>query len=202
MAALNSSEGLSNHVEPGLTRSEGDRSVPSRGSTLTPFGVVGRPSSERALANDGSRDLLMTDFTRNQETADRTSSGAQQPRPISSRPPLLVMSPAPAGLPGNLKAAHNCLPAQPSLESARGRVAGPRSNDGLSAVDDLDEKASGTPIGSAGSDLAAALEEQGPSSHVYPEGGYGWVVLVACATLAGYAIGWGMCYSVFQDVSD
>ncbi|WWD22773.1 hypothetical protein CI109_107266 [Kwoniella shandongensis] len=34
--------------------------------------------------------------------------------------------------------------------------------------------------------------------HVYPDGGYGWVVLVCCATLAGCTMGWGMNYGVFQ----
>ncbi|WRT63305.1 uncharacterized protein IL334_000210 [Kwoniella shivajii] len=35
--------------------------------------------------------------------------------------------------------------------------------------------------------------------HVYPDGGYGWVVLVCCVTLAGCTMGWGMNYGVFQE---
>ncbi|EIW73192.1 hypothetical protein TREMEDRAFT_42241 [Tremella mesenterica DSM 1558] len=35
--------------------------------------------------------------------------------------------------------------------------------------------------------------------HVYPDGGYGWVVILCCATLAGLAMGWGMVWGVFQE---
>nr|XP_019048291.1 hypothetical protein I302_02061 [Kwoniella bestiolae CBS 10118]OCF27221.1 hypothetical protein I302_02061 [Kwoniella bestiolae CBS 10118] len=35
--------------------------------------------------------------------------------------------------------------------------------------------------------------------HVYPDGGYGWVVLVSCVILAGCCMGWNMNYGVFQE---
>lgn len=44
-------------------------------------------------------------------------------------------------------------------------------------------------------DLAGTIE------HVYPDGGYGWVVVGCCATLAGLTMGWGMNWGIFQTVS-
>jgi hypothetical protein len=35
----------------------------------------------------------------------------------------------------------------------------------------------------------------------YPDGGYGWVVLICCLALAGTTMGWGMNWGVFQEVS-
>lgn len=42
--------------------------------------------------------------------------------------------------------------------------------------------------------------EHGEEDHVYPDGGYGWVVVCCCATLAGLTMGWGMNWGVFQTV--
>lgn len=36
--------------------------------------------------------------------------------------------------------------------------------------------------------------------HVYPDGGYGWVVVVCCLTLSALTNGWGMNYGVWQQV--
>ncbi|WWC90128.1 uncharacterized protein L201_005061 [Kwoniella dendrophila CBS 6074] len=35
--------------------------------------------------------------------------------------------------------------------------------------------------------------------HVYPDGGYGWIVLICCVVLAGCTMGWNMNYGVFQE---
>ncbi|WWC67227.1 uncharacterized protein I206_101134 [Kwoniella pini CBS 10737] len=35
--------------------------------------------------------------------------------------------------------------------------------------------------------------------HVYPDGGYGWIVLISCVVLAGCTMGWNMNYGVFQE---
>lgn len=40
-----------------------------------------------------------------------------------------------------------------------------------------------------------------PAEHVYPDGGYGWVVVACCTTLCALTNGWGMNYGVFQQVS-
>lgn len=66
---------------------------------------------------------------------------------------------------------------------------------------DLDEKkGSIDPAGSV--DPVAALESQAEKpEYYYPDGGYGWVVLLGCVTLAGCTLGWGMSFNVFQDVS-
>ncbi|WVF66656.1 hypothetical protein IAT40_001397 [Kwoniella sp. CBS 6097] len=45
-----------------------------------------------------------------------------------------------------------------------------------------------------GQDGVEAVEE-----HVYPDGGYGWVVLICCSTLAASTMGYNMNYSVFQE---
>lgn len=37
--------------------------------------------------------------------------------------------------------------------------------------------------------------------HEYPDGGYGWVVLVCCIALAGCTVGWGTNWGVFQAAS-
>lgn len=36
------------------------------------------------------------------------------------------------------------------------------------------------------------------AAHVYPDGGYGWVVAFCCCTLCALTNGWGMNYGVFQ----
>ncbi|WVQ82591.1 hypothetical protein IAT38_004721 [Cryptococcus sp. DSM 104549] len=46
---------------------------------------------------------------------------------------------------------------------------------------------------------AAESADGEEEEHVYPDGGYGWVVLGACATLAGCTMGWGMNYGVYQE---
>ncbi|BEI92022.1 uncharacterized protein CcaverHIS019_0408420 [Cutaneotrichosporon cavernicola] len=40
-------------------------------------------------------------------------------------------------------------------------------------------------------------EEEEP--YVYPDGGYGWVVVACCMTLCALTNGWGMSYGVFQE---
>lgn len=40
-----------------------------------------------------------------------------------------------------------------------------------------------------------------PEEHIYPDGGYGWVVVGCCTTLCALTNGWGMIYGVFQEVS-
>ncbi|WVQ72307.1 hypothetical protein IAR50_001857 [Cryptococcus sp. DSM 104548] len=46
--------------------------------------------------------------------------------------------------------------------------------------------------------MSQAAEEEA-EEHVYPDGGYGWVVLGACCCLSGCVLGWGMSYGVFQE---
>ncbi|OWZ68463.1 hypothetical protein AYX14_01438 [Cryptococcus neoformans] len=43
------------------------------------------------------------------------------------------------------------------------------------------------------------VHEEEVEEHVYPDGGYGWVVLGACCCLAGCTMGWGMNWGVFQE---
>lgn len=43
----------------------------------------------------------------------------------------------------------------------------------------------------------AAPAEEAP--YVYPDGGYGWVVVGCCMTLCALTNGWGMSYGVFQE---
>lgn len=46
------------------------------------------------------------------------------------------------------------------------------------------------------------VEEETPGeTYVYPDGGYGWVVVGCCMTLCALTNGWGMSYGVFQEVS-
>lgn len=47
-----------------------------------------------------------------------------------------------------------------------------------------------------------AEEELEAAAHIYPDGGYGWVVVLCCTTLCALTNGWGMNYGVFQQVSD
>ncbi|KAK8844679.1 hypothetical protein IAR55_006528 [Kwoniella newhampshirensis] len=44
-----------------------------------------------------------------------------------------------------------------------------------------------------------AEEGEEEDLHVYPDGGYGWVVLMCCATLSACTMGWGMNFGVFQE---
>lgn len=60
-----------------------------------------------------------------------------------------------------------------------------------------DEKGLDLSVGQAGKPDDTAE----PEPHVYPDGGYGWVVVCCCATLAGLTMGWGMNWGVFQTVS-
>lgn len=63
----------------------------------------------------------------------------------------------------------------------------------------------GTPGPDSGKDLV--WNEGGSESqvqreeYVYPDGGYGWVVVVCCMTLAGVCLGQGMNYGAYQSVS-
>ncbi|WVQ94275.1 hypothetical protein IAU59_001354 [Kwoniella sp. CBS 9459] len=50
--------------------------------------------------------------------------------------------------------------------------------------------------GSADTEVGAAAAAE---EHVYPDGGYGWVVLLCCLTLAASTMGYNMNYSVFQE---
>lgn len=43
-------------------------------------------------------------------------------------------------------------------------------------------------------------EEEEAEPYVYPDGGYGWVVVLCCMTLCALTNGWGMSYGVFQEV--
>lgn len=49
--------------------------------------------------------------------------------------------------------------------------------------------------------IDAAEEEMEAAAHIYPDGGYGWVVVLCCTTLCALTNGWGMNYGVFQQVS-
>lgn len=49
-------------------------------------------------------------------------------------------------------------------------------------------------------DISPAVEEGSPAvnQYVYPDGGYGWVVVICCMTLAGASMGQGMNYGAYQ----
>ena len=71
----------------------------------------------------------------------------------------------------------------------------------------LNEKSDDVELGTAETQLekegdGQAIDgEDEAEPHEYPDGGYGWVVLLCCVTLAGTTMGWGMAWSVFQNVS-
>lgn len=41
---------------------------------------------------------------------------------------------------------------------------------------------------------------QTPPTPPYPDGGYGWVVVISCALLSALTSGWGTAFGVFQQV--
>lgn len=49
--------------------------------------------------------------------------------------------------------------------------------------------------------LDVAEEEEEAVAHAYPDGGYGWVVVLCCTTMCALTNGWGMNYGVFQQVT-
>lgn len=63
----------------------------------------------------------------------------------------------------------------------------------------------GTPGPEGGKDVAWSEgdpeREVRQEEYVYPDGGYGWVVVICCMTLAGVCLGQGMNYGAYQTVS-
>ncbi|WWD06242.1 hypothetical protein V865_004328 [Kwoniella europaea PYCC6329] len=75
---------------------------------------------------------------------------------------------------------------------------GARSDEGKEGYFGASSSSDHTPSGDE-KDLERQSRFKEYEEHVYPDGGYGWVVLVGCVILAGCTMGWNMNYGVFQE---
>ncbi|GFZ44734.1 hypothetical protein JCM24511_02459 [Saitozyma sp. JCM 24511] len=113
-----------------------------------------------------------------------TSSRRAKPRFVT---PLTVDEEHPATLP---KFRPNLSPTLSSktLAQTPGKEEGEFN---LAGSEEKDKEANAAPV-------VDEESQQVTLDNEYPDGGYGWVVLICCLTWAGTTMGWGMNYGVFQ----